>query len=264
MLKSLKIFKFQNIEDCTQLPRISNFTYNYLIGVVMLYMTLSILSGLSVYKLVLLGPFLLPVGIFTTPLTYCLSNVTTEVYGYPVGRNLMWWFVLCSTIFTGLAYLLINIPSPPNFKYQAAYDLILGSMPRIYIAGIIGTIIGININNYLVSRFKIIMNGKNYWLRSIISTCGGEVTYNLIAYPIMMLGRVSLPELIHIFISVSLFKILTTAIFLAPECLLARYLKIKEKINVFDHNVNYAFFRFKISNDLQKTKLSIVQHENIN
>lgn len=225
----------------------------------MLYMALSNLSGLTVYKLFVLGPFLLPAGIFTTPLTYCLSNVITEVYGYPVGRNLMWWFIISSTVFTGLAFILVHLPSPPDFKYQPAFNLILGSMPRIYVAGIIGTIAGMNINNYLVSKFKILMAGKHYWLRSIISTCGGEITYNLIAYPIMLLWKVPLHGLVHIFISVTIFKILTTAIFLAPECLLARYLKIKEKINVFDHNVNYGLFRFKIRDDFNKPKLSVVR-----
>ena len=259
MLKNLEIFKFQNVDTLSQLPRISNFTYNYLIGVVMLYMTLTILSGLTVYKLIILGPFLLPAGIFTTPLTYCLSNVTTEVYGYPVGRNLMWWFIFCSTMFTGFAFLLIHLPSPPDFKYQSAFDLLLGSIPRIYIAGIIGTVIGMNINNYLVSKFKIIMNGKHYWLRSIISTCGGEITYNLIAYPIMLLWKVPFSNLIHIFISVTIFKVLTTAVFLAPECLLARYLKIKEKINVFDYNVNYNFFRTKVLDNAHKPKLIVIK-----
>lgn len=162
MLKTLDILKFQSLDNLSQLPKTSNYHYNYLIGIVMLYITLSILSGLSVYKLILLGLFLLPVGIFTTPLTYCLSNVITEVYGYPVARNLMWWFVFCSTIFTGLSYLLINLPSPASFKHQAAYDLILGSMPRIYIAGIIGTIVGINL--------------KFSWKENII---GSEVLYQL-------------------------------------------------------------------------------------
>jgi uncharacterized integral membrane protein (TIGR00697 family) len=221
-------------------------------------MALSNLSGLTVYKILILGPFLLPAGIFTTPITYCLSNVTTEVYGYPVARNLMWWFIFSSTIFTGLAFILVHLPSPPDFNNQSAYELILGSMPIIYVAGIVGTIIGMNISNYLVSKFKIAMDGKHYWLRSIISTCGGEIAYNLVAYPIMLLGKIPLHDLIHIFISVTIFKMLTTAVFLAPECFLTRYLKIKEKINVFDHGVNYGLFKFKIHDEFQKPKLTIV------
>lgn len=258
MPKILETFKFQDIETFSKLSRTSNFTYNYLIGVVMLYMTLSNLSGLIVYKIIILGPFLLPAGIFTTPLTYCLSNVTTEVYGYPVGRNLMWWFVISSTIFTVLAFFLIHLPSPLDFKYQPAFNLILGSMPGIYIAGTLGTIAGMNVNNYLVSKFKIIMNGKHYWFRSLISTCGGEVIYNLIAYPIMFLSKIPLHDLVQIFISVTIFKILTTTVFLIPECLLANYLKVKERINVFDIDINYGLFKFKIRDQVQKPKLRVI------
>lgn len=259
MQKNLNFLKFQHINTISKLSQESKFTYNYLIGMAMLYMALTILSGLSVYKLVILGPFLFPAGIFTTPLTYCLSNVTTEVYGYPVGRNMMWWFVVSSTVFTCLAFLLIHLPSPLEFKHQPAFDLILGSMPRIYIAGTIGTIIGMNVNNYLVSKFKIKMEGKHYWLRSIISTSGGEIAYNFIAYPMMMLWKVPLIDLMHIFISVTIFKIFTTSIFLLPECLLANYLKVNEKINVFDFNVNYNLFKFKIHEDSHKSKLSIIK-----
>lgn len=251
--------KFQRVDSVSTLPRVSNFTYNYLIGIVMIYMMLSILSGLTVYKLVLIGSILLPAGIFTTPITYCLSNVTTEVYGYPVGRNLMWWFVFSSTIFTVLSFVLIHLPSPPDFKYNDSYNLILGSMPRVFIGGTIGTIIGINTNNYLVSRFKIKMGGKHYWLRSIISTCGGEIMYNLVAYPIMMLGRMSFHDLTHIVFFCTVFKITTTAVFLAPECLLAHYLKIKEKINVFDHDVKYSIFKFKLFDESKKPSLVVVK-----
>lgn len=259
MLNIRKFFKFQRVDNLTALPHASTYSYNYLIGIVMLYMMLSMLSGLTVYKLVLIGSFLLPAGIFTTPITYCLSNVTTEVYGHPVGRNLMWWFVFSSTIFTGLATLLVHLPSPSTFKYQPAYDLILGSMPRVYIAGSMGTILGMHTNNYLVSKFKIVMKGKHYWFRSIVSTCTGEIFYNIVAYPIMLLGRVPLWTLLHIFISVTIFKILTTAVFLAPECVLARYLKIKEKINVFDYNVSYNLFKFKIRDDFDKAPLKLVK-----
>ncbi len=237
----------------------NRFTYNYFIGIIMLYMSLTILSGLTVYKIVSLGPFLLPAGIFTTPLTYCLSNVVTEVYGYPVARNLVWWFIICSAIFTFFAFALIHLPSPPDYHNQSAYELILGSMPRVFLAGILGTLIGMTTNNYLVSKFKILMGGRHYWIRSIISTCGGEIVYNVIAYPIMMLGIISDSQLFHIFISVTIFKIMITATFLLPECLLAHYLKIKEKINIFDYNVNYNIFRFKIEENTQPPRLSIIK-----
>lgn len=258
MLKISNFFKFHDVNALSALPKTSAFTYNYLIGIAMVYMMLMILSGLTVHKLVSIGPFLLPVGIFTTPLTYCLSNVITEVYGYPIGRNLMWWFIISSSVFTGLSFIFIHLPSPPDFQYQPYFNLIFGSMPRVFVAGIIGTIIGLSINNYIVSKFKVMMEGNHYWLRSIISTCGGEITYTLIAYPIMLLGTVRFVQLENIIVSVCIFKLLTTGLFLLPECLLAQYLKIKEKINVFDYGVNYSIFSISLTKSAHKVKLTVV------
>jgi uncharacterized PurR-regulated membrane protein YhhQ (DUF165 family) len=137
MLKIFESFKFQKVDHLSNLPQKSHFSYNYLIGIAMLYMMLSILSGLTIYKIIAIGPIIMSAAIFTTPFTYCLSNVTTEVYGYAVARNMRWWFIFTSTIFTWLGFILVHLPSPPDFKYQAYFDLILGSMPRVYIAGII-------------------------------------------------------------------------------------------------------------------------------
>jgi uncharacterized PurR-regulated membrane protein YhhQ (DUF165 family) len=137
-------------------------------------------------------------------------------------------------------------------------------MPRVYIAGTIGTICGISINNFLVSKLKIIMNGKRYWLRSVLSTCGGEITYNLVAYPIMFLFYVTSNEYIHIMISATLFKISTTLICWLPECILAQYLKIKENINVFDYDVSYNIFRIKLSNPKHKPHLKVVKNTETN
>jgi queuosine precursor transporter len=247
--------KFQDINEIDKLPRNSNFHYSYLLGIAICYMMLMILSGLLIYKIVKIGYFVGPASICVAPLTYCLSNVVTEVYGYAVARNMMWWFIISSAIFTLSTSLLIYLPSPPTFQHQDAFNLIFGSMPRIFLAGTIGTIIGLSFDNYIVSKLKILMHGRKYWFRSAISTSGGEIVYNFIAYPIMYLGIVNTHEFIHIFLSVTVFKVMMTMIFLTPECFLARYLKIKEKINVYDYNVNYNIFKIKFSEDKPLLKI---------
>jgi len=228
---------------------------NYLIGLAMLYMMFPMASGLLVYKIVAIGIFLAPAGIFINPIVYCLSNVTTEVYGYEIARNMMWWFVLASVTFVAISSLLIQLPSPESFTNQAAYDLILGSMPRVCIAGILGTVISLSFNNYFLSKLKIKLQGKAYWLRSILSTSPGEIIYNLIAYPIMFLGTMPFKSLVYIFLSVSCFKICMTFVFTPAEWLLANFLKKKERVNTFDYDVDYSIFRFKISKPKPELKV---------
>lgn len=230
---------------------------NYLMGIVMLFMMFPMLSGLLIYKIVLIGSFMAPAGIFLNPLIYCLSNVTTEVYGYEISRNMMWWFIFSSIVFVTLGALLIKLPSPANFEHQGSYDLIFSAMPLICIAGTIGNICALSFNNYFLSKLKIKLQGKAYGIRSILSTSPGEIIYNLIAYPIMYLGKIPLENLIQIFISVSCFKVIMTLFFTPAEYFLATFLKKKEKINVFDHGVNYNIFTFNINK--YKPKLNVVQ-----
>lgn len=214
-------------------------------------------TSLLVYKIISIGPFMSAAGIFITPLIYCLNNVTTEVYGYEVSRNMMWWFIAASVTYVTLCSLCIKLPSPDNFMNQGAYDLILGSMPRICIAGVLGNLCALSFNSYFLSKLKIKMQGRAYWLRSILSTSPGEVIYNLVAYPIMHIGKTPPEQLIRIFISVSLFKIFVTIFFTPLEWFLAHYLKKKEGINTFDYGVNYNIFRIGITK--AKPSLKIVE-----
>jgi len=214
----------------------------------MLYMMFMILSGITIYKAVDLGGFVIPAAVIVTPFIYSISNITTEVYGYTVARNMMWWFILSSTIFVICSTFLIHAPSPPYFKNQAAFNLVLGSMPIVYIAGILGSIIGLSFNNFFVSKYKVILVGKKYWLRSILSTAGGEVVYNLVAYPIMFFGRVSLEEFFKILLCVSLFKVGTTALIWPFECLMAALLKKAEGVDTIDYGIDYTVFAYSLRN----------------
>lgn len=249
-----------NILEKTRLPHIEKddssacLKSSYLLGLGMLYMMFPMVSGLLIYKIVAIGIFMAPAGIFINPIVYCLSNVTTEVYGYEIARNMMWWFIISSITFVILAATLIKLPSSPNFAHQGAYDLIFGSMPRVCLAGIIGTVVSLSFNNYFLSKLKIKLQGKAYWLRSILSTSPGEILYNLIAYPIMFLGTMPLENLVYIFLSVSCFKIGMTFFFTPAEWFLANYLKNKERINVFDYGVDYRIFRFKLSKNRPELK----------
>lgn len=252
----LKLKKNDNVKN--ESPQL-NFHYNYLLGIVMFYMMFMILSGISVYKLIKIDWFIIPAGLLVTPFVYSISNVITEVYGYSIARNVMWWFICVSAFFTLFSCILIHTPSPYNFQDQHAFNLTLGNMPIVFVAGIIGSLFGISFNNYIVSKFKVILDGKKYWFRSIISTAGGELVYNLIAYPLMWIGHVSMIKFIHILLSVSLFKFLVTALIWPLECLAAGFLKIKENVNVIDRELDYNIFHFKINPLRSKATLKIVK-----
>ena len=203
-----------------------------------------LICGVTVFRLVNFYFLILPIGIVFTPILYSIGNITTEIYDYPVVRNMMWWFIMISAIFTLLSTLVTLCPSISSFNENTGYQLMLGSMPIVFIAGILGTIVGMTFNNKIVSKLKIKLAGYHYWLRAIISTAGGELVYNGIAYHIMYFNKVNIYHFIAIFLSVSIFKLVTTLFVWPIECLIENKLKLTEKVNIFDYDVNYNIFKF--------------------
>ena len=234
-------------EKITYRPR---FIFNYLCGLSMAYMMFMLISGTTVLKLISLPFFTLSAGVLFVPFIYSCSNMMTEIYGYAISRNMLWWYVFVSFIFTLFGMLIAYLPVPISFTNNAIYKFILGSMPRIFLAGTLGTICGLTTNNIIVSKLKKKLNGYHYWLRSIVSTCGGELVYNIIAYPIMFFGLVTIHQFINIFISVSLFKLLMTACVWPLECYIARKLKFLEQTNVYDFDIIYSIFHLSIKKDI--------------
>lgn len=259
MRKILDILKFKEIGVELQNNPKETFRYNYLLGIAMAYMMFMILSGITVYKPVQIGIFIFPAAVLVTPFIYSLSNVVTEVYGYPVARNMLWWFIIVSAVFSTTGYLLSHAPSPQSFHNPEAFNLILGNMPLIFIAGTIGSLIGISFNNYVVSKYKIYLGGKKYPLRSILSTVGGEIVYNLTAYPIMFYGHLTMHQFINVFFCVTFFKLGTTGLIWPFECYFANFLKIKEGVNVFDYKVKYNIFRFHINAPSKGANLRVIR-----
>jgi queuosine precursor transporter len=236
------------------------FLYNYLLGMVMLYMMLMILSGVTVHKIIEIGPYIGPAAVLVTPFIYSISNILTEVYGFAVARNMMWWFIWSSFIFSFGGLLLTKLPSPIYFNEQHAYDTVLGQMPITFIAGILGTFIGMTVNSVIVSKTKVILCGKGYWFRSIISTVSGEVVYNLVAYPIMFYHKVSLDNFIYMLICVTAFKICTTAMIWPIEIAVAYFLKKQENVDVIDYGVSYNPFKFSISDRHEANRLRVINN----
>lgn len=230
------------------------FHCNYLLALTLGYMLLMLMSGVMVLRTGQFFFLTLPIGIFLTPFIYSLSNIITEIYGYSVSRNMMWWFIIISSIYSFICLLLVLDTSTNDFTFNGIYQLMLGSMPMIFIGGLLGTLVGINFNNVVVSKLKIRLAGSHYWMRSFVATAGGEIVYNFVAYPIMYYGKVSLDHFFKIFFSVALFKLLVTLLVWPIECLTASILKRKERTDVFDYDVNFNLFRLSTKH----TKLRVV------
>jgi uncharacterized integral membrane protein (TIGR00697 family) len=101
------------------------------------------------------------------PLWFVLGDVIAEVYGYKAARHVIWMAIICQFIFALSCAILISFDSPDGWANQGAYNQVLGKLPRVAFASFFAIVSGAFINAYAISKWKILLHGKYFWLRSL-------------------------------------------------------------------------------------------------
>jgi uncharacterized integral membrane protein (TIGR00697 family) len=115
-------------------------------------------------------------SILVFPVTYMLSDVFSEVYGYKWSRTTATWAflgtILCSLLFA----LSIALPGNDTWTMQEAFVSILGSTPQIAFASVLAFWTGDLVNDKLFSFLKKKDKGnkKTFGIRAILSSLAGK------------------------------------------------------------------------------------------
>lgn len=142
-----------------------------------------------------LGDFVLPLvfdgGVFLFPLAYVLGDVLAEVYGLKATRR---------TIFTAFALaalasltILATQVSPPasGWENQAAFEAVLGFVPRIVLASLTGFLAGQLLNAWVMDLMHRRSKGRFLRSRLIVSTLVGEFADTLLFCTIAFAGIIT-------------------------------------------------------------------------
>jgi len=215
----------------------------------MLYAIIIVSSTTLVYKIIEIHEFIITAGALLTPVWYFLGDVIAEVYGYKISRRLIWFGLICECVFVLLCSSLIHLPSPGYWHQQEAYNIVLSGLPRIFIGSIVGTILGTFINVYLVTKWKILMKGKYFWLRGLGANVIGQLIFSSATALIDLLGVIPVADIIKVILSAYLIKITIVPILAIPSAFLASYLKKVEGIDTYDYTTNFNPFKLDLADD---------------
>lgn len=214
----------------------------YFIYIAIAFVTVLIISNTVGSKIVQIGPFFLAGATFIFPVSYIFGDILTEVYGYAASRKIIWsGFV--ALIFSSIAYWFVQmLPPAPFWQNQEAFEAILGVVPRIAFAGIVAYFIGEFFNSFVLSKMKILTEGKYLWTRTIGSTVVGEGVDSLVFGILAFIGTMPTSALITLILSLYLFKVLVEVILTPVTYMIVNKLKVAEGIDVYDKGVNYNPF----------------------
>jgi uncharacterized integral membrane protein (TIGR00697 family) len=197
-------------DPATSSPRRSG---NYDI-VVALFCGLLLISNIGATKLIEFGPIITDGGAFLFPLTYILGDVLSEVYGFKRARRAI-LLAFGLSILAALTFYLVQIAPPADaYENQAAFEAVLGFVPRIVLASLCGFLVGQLLNAYVLVKIKQRTKEKGLWARLIGSTVVGELADTVVFCTIAFYGVVSGGELLNYIFFGYLYKVLVEVVFL--------------------------------------------------
>lgn len=207
--------------------------FKCLIFLSMLYIGLGFCAELIVYRPVLIGYTSASAGSLISPLWFMLSDVIAELYGYKAAKNMLYCMFIVCFICAGLLFLLIHLPSPQEWHGEKAYDIVLKPLLRVLSASLIGFIVGGFLNIRLLTKWKIMMNGKYFWLRSLGASIIGEIIFTGLGFFIILYGTHFQDNLFSMIFWGVVLKISVNIVFAFPANLLVSFLKEIKAGNIF-------------------------------
>jgi uncharacterized integral membrane protein (TIGR00697 family) len=168
-----------------------------------LVLTVLFVVSLLVSNIITAKQVLLPFGItmtgavFIFPITYVLSDLFSEVYGYKWSRFTCYLAFFMNLLMVTVFSLVIITPAPEYWTNQEAFQAVLGSTPRVLFASLLAMLVGDFVNDRVFRKMKEkhLTSHKGFGWRAILSSLCGELVDSLIFLPIAFIGQMPLSTL---------------------------------------------------------------------
>lgn len=213
------------------------------VALAMIFVPCLVVSNLIAGKLWEIIPGIaVPASAILFPVTYILSDVFTEVYGFERTRLVIWLGFLCNFIAVVAYVITILLPYPKYWYEQEAFAVVLGMTPRFLIASLAAYLLGEFSNSITLSKLKVKNKGEHLWSRLIISTVIGEALDSVIFILIAFVGVLPARQLFMMIIFQYVIKLIFEVVCSPLTIRFIGYIKKKDEIDTYDYEQKYKFF----------------------
>ena len=184
-------------------------------------------------------------GTLLFPLAYIIGDVLTEVYGFRAARRAIWTGFTALALSALIFFILYTLPPDAYWEAEtgsAAYNSVLGGMSSggIVLASLLAYLVGGFSNSILLSKVKVLMKGRLYWIRSLVSSLAGHLLDTFIFITVASLAGIFPWELFASLVLTNvLLKIFIELLVYPVNYGTVIFLKKKEGIDVYDVGIKY-------------------------
>jgi len=155
------------------------------------FVALLLISNIGAVKLIEFGPFITDGGAFLFPLVYIVGDVLAEVYGWKAARRAIILAFAMSAL-AAFTFFLVQVSPPAEaWENKAAFEAVLGFVPRIVLASILGFLVGQLLNAYVLVWIKNKTRERKLWARLLGSTVIGQFADTLVFCTIAFYGVIT-------------------------------------------------------------------------
>lgn len=182
--------------------------------IAVLFVAFLLLSNIGATKLIGIGNLVFDGGAILFPLTYVLGDILAEVYGFKAARRAIILGFVASAMASFVFWLIIQAPPDASYENQAAFEAVLGVVPRFVLASLCGYIVGQLLNAWVLTRIKDRWGEKHLWARLMGSTVVGELADTIIFCVIAWIGVVSGATILNLLVVGFIYKVAVEALLL--------------------------------------------------
>lgn len=176
--------------------------YSLLVG---MFCALMIMSNILGTKTLNIGWIMLPCGILTFPALFIINDILSEIYGFKLTKDVIYLGFILNILAVALYSIAILLPS--NSPNADAFATILGTTPRLFVAGLCSYFV----SNILNSKVLVKLKEKYYDLlfaRCMLSTIVGEAVDSIIFISLSFIGVFSWDLILTMICCQVIFKVL--------------------------------------------------------
>jgi uncharacterized integral membrane protein (TIGR00697 family) len=192
------------------------------------FCALLLVANVAATKLIGLGPLVFDGGAVVFPLTYILGDVLAEVYGFAAAkRATVLGFILAAV--ASLTFLLVDVAPPgPDWNMQEAWHAVLGFVPRIVAASLVGYLVGQLINARVLVWLRDRAQPGSLWSRLLGSTVVGGAADTVLFCTIAYIGVVGAGTLANYIAVGYVYKLAVEALLLPVTMRVIKWVKGRE------------------------------------
>ncbi|MBY0374107.1 MAG: queuosine precursor transporter [Bryobacteraceae bacterium] len=216
--------------------------YKYYDWFLIAFVSVLLISNIVGPKIVGIGQFRIGAAQALFPFTYIFGDVFTEVYGYSSSRRAIWSGFFASFLMVIFGQIVLWLPPHPDFKNQAAFETVLGAVPRFVAASLVAYWCGEFANSFVMAKMKLWSQGRHLWMRTIGSTAVGQMVDSIVFMAIAFTGTYSLGAIASLIISSYGTKVIYEVVMTPVTYAVVNWLKRAEGVDIYDHRTDFNPF----------------------